>query len=153
MATPPTPVILNDWLTAMNYSIRITSYMIILGLCLLEASPAWAGTVTGTMLMKDGTPMAGGKVIIFVGDEGPPPQLSNDFREPDFVEDLNNEGIFWIQLDAGTYYFGAVQWNEGRGPGKPGKGDIFFLMSDKPIQVPAEGLIKLGTNALGEIIP
>lgn len=137
----------------MNYSIQIFSYIVGLGLCLLTASPGWAGTVTGTMLMKDGTPMAGGKVIIFAGDETPPPQLSDDSREPDFIEDLNNEGIFWIQLDAGTYYFGAVQWNEGRGPGKPGKGDIFFLMRTKPIQVPADGLVKLGTIAQGEILP
>ena len=137
----------------MNDSIRIFSYMVGLGLCLLATGPTWAGTVTGTMLMKDGNPMAGGKVIIFIGDEGPPPQLSDDFREPDFVEDLNSEGIFWIQLNAGKYYFGAVQWGEGRGPGKPGKGDNFFLMRTEPVQVSADGLVKLGTIALGEILP
>ena len=137
----------------MNYSIRTFSYIVGIGLFLLGASPSWAGTVTGTMLMKDGTPMASGKVIVFVGDEGPPPQLSEDFREPDIVEDLNNEGAFKIKLNAGTYYFGALQWLDGRGPGKPVKGDNFFLMRAQPVIVPVEGLVDLGTLARGEKIP
>jgi hypothetical protein len=136
----------------MKYYIQIFSYFVIIGLCLLPAIPALAGTVTGVMQMKDGTPMAGGKVIVFDGDKGPPPHFSDDFREPDFVFDLNIKGVFKIKLNAGKYYFGALQWLDGRGPGKPDKGDHFFLMRE-PIQVPAEGLVDLGTLARGETIP
>ncbi len=137
----------------MNYFMRNFSFIISIGLCLLVASPVWAGMVTGTMQMKNGTPMAGGKIIVFNADKGPPPQLSDNSREPDVVDDLNSEGIFRIQLEAGTYYFGAVQWNEGRGPGKPGKGDNFFIRRTEPIQVPAVGLVELSPIALGETIP
>ena len=137
----------------MNYFIRKFSYIISIGLCLLATTPAWAGTVTGVMQMKDGTPMAGGKVIVFNGDEGPPPQLSEDSEGPEIVEDLNNEGAFKIKLNAGMYYFGAIQWLDGQGPGKPMKGDNFFMMRAQPVQVPAEGEIDLGVVAQGETIP
>ena len=113
---------------------------------------AWSGTVKGVMQMKDGQPMAGGKAIIFDGKNGPPPQLVDDGREPDFVADLNKKGAFKFKLSAGKYYFGAVQWVEGRGPGKPEKGDSFFLMRDQPVVVPAKGLVDLGTIQQGEKI-
>ena len=137
----------------MNNFLRSFSVIVGIGFFLLTPVTTWAGTVTGVMQMKDGSPMAGGMVIIFTGDEGPPPQFSSeDIREPDFVEDLNNEGVFRIKLNAGTYYFGALQWLDGRGPGKPVKGDNFFMMHAQPVQVPAVGEIDLGVIAQGETI-
>lgn len=137
----------------MNFCLRIFTYIAGMVLFLLATNAAWAGTVTGIMQMQDGTPMSGGKVIVFDGSIGPAPNWAEDLREPDFVEDLNEEGAFRIKLDPGIYYFGALQWLDGRGPGKPVKGDNFFLMEDTPVQVPAEGVVDLGTISQGETIP
>lgn len=136
----------------MNYCIRLLLFSGTLALCVLMTTQLLAGTVIGIMQMKDGTPMSGGKVIIFDGDKGPAPRYAEDYREPDLVLDLNNEGAFEARLEAGRYYFGALQWVDGRGPGRPVTGDNFFLMRDHLVKVPAKGLVDLGTIQQGEMI-
>ena len=109
---------------------------------------ARGGTVTGRMLMKTGEPIAGGTVIIFNSEAGPPPDPNQEIRPPDFTRELDNKGKFKLELPAGTYYFGAIKWQDG-GPGPPESGDIFFI-ADKVVRVPGKGLVDLGDLAKGE---
>lgn len=103
---------------------------------------ARGGTVAGRMLMQTGEPIAGGTVIVFNSEAGPPPDPNKETRPPDFTRELDNDGKFKMELPAGTYYFGAIKWL-GEGPGPPESGDIFFIANDA-IKIPGKGMVNLG---------
>ena len=111
-----------------------------------------AGTISGTMQMKDGAPMANGMAIFFDSSQGPPPVPGKQFRPPDLTEHLDEEGSFNVQMKEGEYYFGAVLWLKGDDPGPPRPGDSFFVIRDRTVVIPEEGLVELGVVAEGEII-
>ena len=110
------------------------------------------GTVTGRMLMMDGTPMAGGMALFFDARHGPPLAPEKEFMPPDIAMPLDSDGRFMASLPAGKYHVGAVQWQESVGPRfrEPLPGDIFFLIREKTYNVPEEGDIDIGTYHEGK---
>ena len=127
--------------------------MLLVGLTVQEVG---AGTISGRMLMKDGTPISGGVVIFYDLQNGSPPAPEKYyFRPPDYGGDINNDGSFHMVLPQGTYNIGAIKRQDGR-RGPPGEGDLFFILKDKdlkllPVEIPAKGLIELGDIAAGKI--
>lgn len=116
-------------------------------------SLAAAGTVTGRILLQDGTPLTGGMVIVFNKASGPPPAPARYFRPPDLMADLHEDGGFRLNLPPGEYYIGGIRRTDGLG-GPPRDGDIFFILSNeksaaRPVRVPAAGMVELGDLAKG----
>jgi hypothetical protein len=111
-----------------------------------------AGTISGTMQMKDGAPMANGMAIFFDSSQGPPPVPGREFRPPDVTEHLDKEGSFNVKIKEGEYYFGAILWLKRDGPGPPRPGDSFFVTRDRTVVIPEDGSAELGVVAEGEII-
>ena len=116
---------------------------------------AETATVSGRMLMKNGSPLSGGFVVVFDLQSGVPPAPERYFLPPDYHEKINNDGSFRMLLPAGEYAIGAVKLREGKA-GPPGEGDIYFIIKDedlelKRIVVPENGHIDLGNVAAGEI--
>ena len=121
----------------------------------MSAPADGAGTITGRMLMKDGTPISGGIVIFFDLQGESPPAPERYIRPPDYVADLENDGSFSLRVPPGEYYIGAVKWQDGQ-PGPPRKGDVFFMVKDersmlRSVEVTENGLVELGDMAAGEI--
>ena len=115
-------------------------------------SPVTAGTVRGRMLLQDGKPIVGGVGLFFDSRTGPAPDPDKDFRAPEYVYIVDDDGNFQGELAAGKYYLiGAIEARPGSGQEK----DLFFLIRDvknEPllIQVPEEGIVELGTLSAAE---
>ena len=87
---------------------------------------------TGTLMIKDSGPMAGGLIHFFNVEKGPIPNPDKYWRVPDAIADLNEKGEFTIELPAGKYYMGAIKRISGKKDvGPPLKGDYFFISSDE----------------------
>lgn len=140
----------------MRMTSLFSSVLLIFLLLVSAAQEVGAATITGRMLMKDGTPISGGVVIIYDLQNGSPPAPEKYyFRPPDYGRDINNDGSFHMVLPQGTYNIGAIKRQDGR-RGPPGEGDLFFILKDKdlkllPVEIPAKGLIELGDIAAGKI--
>jgi len=88
--------------------------------------------VTGTLMSKDGGPMAGGLIHFFNVETGPVPYPDKYWRVPDALADLNEKGGFTIELPEGKYYLGAIKRTSGtKEVGPPLVGDLFFISSDE----------------------
>ena len=68
------------------------------------------------------------------------------------AELLDTEGRINMKINAGEYYLGAVKWLDGHGPGPPEPGDSFFIIRDRTIVIPENGLVDLGVVAEGEVL-
>lgn len=102
------------------------------------------GTLTGQFKADAGAPMTDGMVYIYNLAAGPAPSHDRYWRVPDFVEKLDKDGRFAIELPPGEYCIGAIKR---RGPaqiGPPLEGDLFVLGLDE------KGLPKKFTVAKGE---
>ena len=90
------------------------------------------GRVTGTLMSKDGEPMAGGLIHFFNVETGPVPDPDKYWRVPDQIADINEKGEFTIKLPAGKYYLGAIKRISGKKEvGPPLIGDLFFISLDE----------------------
>jgi hypothetical protein len=108
------------------------------------------GTVTGKIMIKQGGPLSGGQVLFYNVLSGPPPAPEKYDRTPDVVRDIDANGAFRVDLQPGTYYFGAVKRLSGERIGNPHEGDYVFRSLDengKPKEyVVEEGkILDLGT--------
>jgi len=88
--------------------------------------------VTGTLMSKDGGPMAGGLIHFFHVETGPVPNPDKYWRVPDEIAEINEKGDFSIELPEGKYYLGAIKRTSGtKDVGPPLVGDLFFISSDE----------------------
>ncbi|RJR19584.1 MAG: carboxypeptidase regulatory-like domain-containing protein [Nitrospiraceae bacterium] len=108
------------------------------------------GTVTGRILLKDGTPLSWGQVMFYDYLSGPPPVPSRYERTPDISKTMDAEGRFKIEVPEGRYYIGAVKRLSGDRLGPPQEGDYIFRSLDekgrpKEYSVQADKVLDVGT--------
>lgn len=84
------------------------------------------GMITGVILMDDGRPMSGGKMVFFRKESGPPPRPGRYLRPPDEVAGIDNNGVFAVRLPEGKYYVSAIRKRAGGLIGPPAEGDHVF---------------------------
>jgi hypothetical protein len=98
------------------------------------AEEAKTGSLSGTVMIKDGVPMANGVVFVFNSTSGPPPSSDRYWRVPDEIVKTDTKGKFVAKLADGTYFIGAIQRKSGEDIGPPQEGDLFlpFLGEGSP---------------------
>lgn len=91
------------------------------------------GTVTGTVLVKEGVPLDSGVVYFFNQASGPPPSSDRYWRVPDEVVTTDAHGKFTAKLVEGKYYVGAIKRLKGDGQeiGPPRDGDLFLPLNNE----------------------
>lgn len=139
----------------MRANLFTPAMFLILLLVVSTVLDAEAATVSGRMLMKNGTPLSGGIAVAFDLQSGLPPAPERYFRPPDYQVEIQNDGSFQMLLPQGEYAIGAVKRKDGMA-GPPGEGDVYFIMKDedlnlKHVVVPEKGHVGLGDVAAGEI--
>lgn len=140
---------------ALRANLFIPVTFLILLLVVSTVLEAETATVSGRMLMKNGTPLSGGIAVAFDLQSGLPPAPERYFRPPDYQEKIQSDGSFQLLLPQGEYAIGAVKRKDGKA-GPPGEGDVYFIMKDenlnlKHVVVPEKGHVGLGDLAAGEI--
>lgn len=100
------------------------------------------GTVTGTIMIKGGGPMAWGQ-IMFYDAAGPQPQPDKYERIPDISRDIDANGKFKVELTEGKYYMAAIKRLSGERFGPPQEGDYVLIIVDENGK-PKEYIIKAG---------
>lgn len=95
------------------------------------AANAKTGTITGTLQLAQGGPLANGVVLFFNAAGGPPPSHGKYWRVPDGMVNTDAAGKFTAVLPAGTYYLTAVKRAAGRTMGPPQQGDFYLPSLDK----------------------
>ncbi|MCL7489192.1 MAG: hypothetical protein M8357_13575 [Desulfobulbaceae bacterium] len=110
-----------------------------------------AATVTGRMLMQDGTPLSGGFALAFDLQNTLPPDPARYLQPPASIADIGEDGSFTLDLSPGRYAIAAVKRRDGHS-GPPREGDIFFALEDanglaREVDVPEHGRVKLGNLA------
>lgn len=114
-----------------------------------------AATVTGRMLMQDGTPLSGGFAVAFDLQNSLPPDPARYLQPPASIAEIDEDGSFTLDLAPGRYAIAAIKRRDGHS-GPPREGDIFFAMEDvnglvREVDVPEHGRVKLGDLAGGRI--
>lgn len=107
------------------------------------ASDAQKGTITGRVVIKGIGPMAGGFVMIYDAQTGPPPMPEKYNRIPEISRELDIEGKFRVDLPPGKYYLGAVRRLSGERIGALQPGDYVFRSVDAQGK-PKEYVVKSG---------
>jgi len=95
------------------------------------AELAKTGTVSGRIIVKDGGSMAGGNVLFYSVEQGPPPKKNKYIRVPSLVGEIGPDGSFSVELPVGRFYFSAVKRNSGEKYGKLQKGDYRLSLKDE----------------------
>ena len=109
-----------------------------------EASKsAKTGTLIGRVIIKGAGPMAGGYVMLYDAQAGPPPMPDKYDRIPDISRDIDAEGRFKVDLVPGKYYLGAVKRLSGERIGALQPGDHVFRSVDDRGD-PKEYIVKAG---------
>ena len=99
-------------------------------------------TITGKMMIKDGGPLAGGRVLFFDTSTGPPPFKDQFRRLPDFSGEIGADGKFTVKLPAGKYYMRAGKKMSEVGTGLQDGDYVFFSLDEK--RKPKEYIVKNG---------
>ena len=89
------------------------------------------GTLSGQFRIDAKTPMAEGMVYVYNLATGPAPSHDRYWRVPDFVETLDKEGRFTMDLPPGEYCIGAIKRRGVTQIGPPLEGDFFTLAFDE----------------------
>lgn len=114
---------------------RICFFLLLLvALCTgiaISADGGGVGRITGTLLKKEGGPMANGTLFLFNEKTGPPPAPEKYWRVPDEIVRLDAEGKFSASVPAGTYYLGAIKRFEGEELGALKEGDFYLANRDE----------------------
>jgi len=117
----------------------------------INTAGADTGTVTGRLLLSDGKPLADGQVFFFaVKSPLEKPVIGKFWRVPDAAEHVDSEGRFTIQLDTGSYYFGAIKRSSAGKLGPPETGDYLLTVHDtrdnyRQITVNNKSITNIGT--------
>lgn len=88
------------------------------------------GTLSGQFKVDAKAPMADGMVYVYNLATGPAPSHDRYWRVPDFVEKLDKDGRFAIELPSGEYCIGAIKRSGATQIGPPQEGDFFLLALD-----------------------
>ncbi len=99
---------------------RFGSMLLLFSLFIFPASPISAqsaassnadskGIITGKILIKGGSPLAGGSVWFYDALTGPPPFKNQMMRPPFLRIEINADGTFRAELVSGKYYLRAVK--------------------------------------------
>jgi len=89
------------------------------------------GTISGRVMLKEGGPLAGGRVLFFDSATGPAPEPDRFDRAPDIVRPIDEDGRFSVEIPVGKYYLGALKRVSGENIGPPSDGDYIFRSVDK----------------------
>jgi len=109
------------------------------------------GTVTGRLVLSDGKSLADGQVFFFdVKSPLDKPVIGKYWRVPDVAEHADSLGRFSIQLDAGSYYMGAIKRSSAGKLGPPESGDYYLPVHDargkyREITIKSNATTNLGT--------
>jgi hypothetical protein len=110
---------------------RVVSIIVYILLMAINNVYADTGTVTGRLLLSDGRPLADGQVFFFaVKSPLEKPVIGKFWRVPDAAERVDGTGRFTIQLDAGSYYIGAIKRISADKLGPPETGDYLLPVHD-----------------------
>jgi len=110
----------------MKNRVVILFILTLYGASIGHAEGVAQGTITGKMMIEDGSPMSDGAVLVYSA-KGPLPMPDKYFRVPDNVVFIDENGKFSAEIASGTYYIGAMKKKTGKGPGPPKDGDYFFI--------------------------
>ena len=102
------------------------------------------GQITGSWITPKNGAMAGGLVLLFNEASGPPPAHERYWRVSDIKADIDKEGGFSAEVEAGNYYLAAIKRTKENEPGPPLDGDFYYLSRD------ANGAPRLYTVKNGE---
>lgn len=94
------------------------------------APPVKSGTLAGSFVVKDGGVMAGGQVLLYRADDGPPPLYVKYTRVPDTIIQIDAGNNFAAAVPVGEYYLLAVKRRSGEILGPPTEGDYGFRLMD-----------------------
>lgn len=94
------------------------------------AEESRTGTLSGQFRIDAKAPMTDGMVYVYNLATGPAPSHDRYWRIPDFVEKLDGEGRFTLELPAGDYCIGAIKRSGATQIGPPQQGDFFLLALD-----------------------
>jgi hypothetical protein len=111
----------------------------------IAADEGKTGRISGTMMIKDGGPMADGTVLFFSAALGPPPVEKKYMRSAENIAVTDNAGKFSAVLPEGKYYIGGMKHITERWGGPPREGDIFVISKDED-GAPKSYLIKNGSR-------
>lgn len=89
------------------------------------------GTLSGKFIIKADSPMAEGMAYIYNLASGPAPSHDRYWRVPDYVERLDKDGRFTMDLPPGQYCIGAIKRTGPTQIGPPLEGDFFLLALDE----------------------
>ncbi len=151
---------INTYINLHRNNLNLTKNLVIafiFYLVIMAAGNCSAASLSGQMLMTDGTPMAGGMVGIFDKKAGPPPRPDLYVRIPDYVGDLDENGRFQVQVPEGNYYVGGFLDHPGKvGDGPPEKGDTLLMVKNKSgklrlFTVTKKRAMNIGTVSSGTI--
>lgn len=109
---------------------KICSILLFMVICCIGvtafAEEVKTGSLSGTVMIKEGVPMANGVVFVFNSSSGPVPSSDKYWRVPDEIVKTDAHGKFVAKLPDGTYYIGAIQRKSGEEIGPPQEGDMFL---------------------------
>ena len=88
------------------------------------------GTIYGQIKIPGRTPTDLAMVFLFDAANGPPPSREKYWRVPDFIEALDKDGAFSLEVPEGTYYFIASKRAADSEMGPPQEGDYFYFNGD-----------------------
>lgn len=101
------------------------------------------GTVTGRVLVKGGTPLSWGEIMLYDAAAGPPPMPEKYDRIPDIIRIIDADGMFKVDMPPGRYYLGAIKRMSGERSGPPREGD--YVVKDRDAKGrPKEYIVKPG---------
>lgn len=89
------------------------------------------GTILGQFKISAEAPMSDGMVYVYNLATGPAPSQDRYWRVPDFVEKLDKEGRFSIDLPPGEYCIGAIKRLGPPQIGPPLENDYFVIGQDE----------------------
>ncbi len=112
----------------------------------LNSPESGPGSVSGTVLMPDGSPATGAYVYAYRSN-------SKGLRGPaDFAASVDAEGRYTLDVIRGEYHLIARQRQAGGGSGPPRAGDAWAVYADNPIMINspdaeiADFLLQAGTG-------
>ncbi len=112
---------------------RLKYYLIcimVLPTVIIMAGEALGGHIAGSVMSRDGAPVAEGVVLFFSDALGPAPDVNKFMRTPESIAHTDRHGNFKMELSEGKYYVGAMKSLSGKWGGPPREGDMFFISRD-----------------------
>ena len=140
----------------MKKSLYILLVMICFSAISVSAEEVTTDSISGKILIRDGSMLAEGVVLFFNDMIGPPPDPDKYMRVPVNIANTDDDGRFTAKLPEGKYYIGVLKHIMGIMGAPPHEGDIFFISRDETGSPKAFSVEKgkhIEVNLLSEAIP